>query len=85
MRTGIRFDQKDGKIVMKVGDLIRIKSPFIHEPAVVTASHLFDEILLVTEIDDCGMSEINPIIVCISVSGTHRFPSEDMEVISEGR
>ncbi len=69
---------------MKVGDLVKIKSPFIHEVGAYH-SHLFDEVMLVTEIDNCGMSEIDPIIACISGSGQHRFPFEDMEVISEGR
>ena len=67
---------------MKSGDLARIKNPFLH-PVGAYHSHLFDEIMLVTEMDDCGMSEIDPIVVCISKSGQHRFPSEDMEVFEE--
>ena len=67
---------------MKIGDLIKIKSPQEH-PVGSYYSHLFDEIMLVTEIDYCGMSEIEPIIECVSISGQHRFPSEDMEVLPE--
>ncbi|HIK67376.1 MAG TPA: hypothetical protein EYF95_05350 [Flavobacteriales bacterium] len=65
---------------MKVGDLIRIKNPFLH-PVGAYHSHLFDEIMIVTEIDYCGMSEIEPIIECVSTSGLQRFPAEDMELI----
>jgi|6_EtaG_2_1085325.scaffolds.fasta_scaffold32296_6 hypothetical protein len=67
---------------MRIGDLIRIKNPFLH-PVGAYHDHLFDEIMLVTEIDYCGMSEVEPIIECVSTSGCHRFPSEDMEVLPE--
>ena len=69
---------------MKIGDLIRIKLPQ-ENPVGAYHSHLWDEIMLVTEIDYCGMSEIEPIIECFSISGQHRFPAEDMEVISANR
>ena len=69
------------KNLMKVGDLIRIKSPQEH-PVGAYHSYLFDEIMLVTEIDYCGMSEIEPIIECVSTSGRQRLPAEDMEIIN---
>jgi hypothetical protein len=69
---------------MKIGDLVQIKSPFVHDVGAYH-SHLWDEIMLVTEIDYCGMSEIEPIIECVSISGCHRFPSEDMELIDGSR
>ena len=74
---------------MKIGDLIRIKDPYDHEVGVYY-THLFDEIMLVTDIIDelvlpdsgeIGVA-IDGMIVCISESGENRFPIEDMEVVS---
>ena len=79
---------------MKVGDLIKIKDPFDFELEVGSYhAHLFKEIMLVTDIIDelvlpdsgeIGVS-IDGVVECISGSSVHRFPVEDMEVISESR
>ena len=73
---------------MKIGDIIQIKSPAFYA---VGAYHtyLFDEKLLVTDIiddivcDDDGFDRvhISAIVECVSESGVHRFPVEDMEVV----
>jgi hypothetical protein len=77
---------------MKVGDLVQIKNPFDHEVGVITYhSHLFDEIMLVTEIIDELVLPAHPetgvaidgVVVCISESGVHRLPIEDMAVLPE--
>jgi hypothetical protein len=75
---------------MKIGDLVQIKDPYDHEVGAYY-THLFDEIMLVTEIIDnifladdaeTGVA-INGVVVCASESGLHRFPIEDMETVSE--
>ena len=77
---------------MNVGDLVQIKDPYDHEVGAYHA-HLFEEIMLVTEIIDdivigddfCERVAIDGVVVCTSESGLHRFPVEDMEVINEDR
>ena len=74
---------------MKVGDLIRIKDPFDNDVGAYHV-HLFEEIMLVTDIIDdivigdniCERVAINGVAVCISESGENRFPIEDLEVVS---
>ncbi len=74
---------------MKVGDLIRIKSPAFYAVGAYHAQ-LFDEIMLVTDIIDdfaapdspiSSGSAIDCVVECTSISGVHRFPIEDMEVL----
>ena len=67
---------------MKVGDLVRLAQENVGYNA-----HLFDEIMLVTEIidelvlpDDIGVAIVG-MAACISESGENRFPMEDLEVI----
>ena len=70
---------------MKIGDLIRIKHPIEREGAYL--NHLLDEVMLVTDIidklvlpDNIGIA-IDGLVECISETGVHRFPMEDMEVV----
>ena len=75
---------------MKIGDIIQIKSPAFYSVGAYHA-HLFDEKMLVTEIiDDLGLPgpdeigvAIDGVVACISGSGVHLFPMEDMEVVPE--
>ena len=75
---------------MKVGDLIRIKSPRDY-PVGAYHSHLFDETMLVMKIIDEQelpgqiVVPIEDLVECVSESGVHRFPVEDMEIINEAR
>ena len=77
---------------MKVGDMVQIKNPLDYDVGSYH-DHLFDEIMLVTDIiddlalDDDGFDRVavDGVVVCISESGEQRFPSEDMEVIHESR
>jgi|LWDU01.1.fsa_nt_gi hypothetical protein len=73
---------------MKVGDIIQIKSPAFYAVGAYH-THLFDEKMLVTDIidelalpdsDEIGVT-IPRVVECISESGVHRFPMEDMEVL----
>ena len=69
---------------MKVGDLVRLvqESPGYH-------THFYDEVMLVTEIiEELDLSDphghfiqTDPVAGCVSESGQHRFPVEDLEVV----
>jgi hypothetical protein len=75
---------------MKIGDIIQIKSPTYYAVGAYHA-HLFDEKLLVTDIIDhleClfgGDVDHDPVVECVSESGIHRFPMEDVEVVDGNR
>ncbi|HIE83308.1 MAG TPA: hypothetical protein EYQ00_05390 [Dehalococcoidia bacterium] len=76
---------------MEVGDLVQIKST-----AFYTADYhwlLLNERMLVVDIIDELLPTrhgkfripIDGVVECISESGVHRFPVEDMEVVDESR
>ena len=72
---------------MKVGDLVRIKEEMA---GVGYHQELLGAALLVTNIvtklePGEGDMEIDPLVECISQSGHHIFPQEDMEVVRESR
>ena len=74
---------------MKIGDIVQVKSPAFYAVGAYHA-HLFDEKLLVTDIIDqfeCRprILQHDPVVECISESGVHRFPMEDVEVMDESR
>ncbi len=74
---------------MKIGDIVQIKSPAFYAVGAYH-THLFDEKLLVTDIIDqfeypVDILQHDPVVECVSESGVHRFPMEDMEVVDENR
>ena len=69
---------------MKVGDLVQIRKELRGEEPhdAVYDCWLFNEIMLVTDvISHTCLTRISPVVECISESGTHRFPADDMKVI----
>jgi hypothetical protein len=74
---------------MKIGNIIQIKSRAILQETY--GMDLFDEKMLVTDIiDDLALPDdiaiaIDGVVICVSESGIHRFPIEDVEVVNESR
>lgn len=69
---------------MRVGDLVQIRKELRGEEPheAVYDCWLFDEIMLVTDvISHTRQFRIDPVVECISKSGTYRFPVDDMKVI----
>ena len=72
---------------MKIGDLVRVKEEMWgagYHQEFLGASWLVTNIVTRLEPGE-GDMEIDPLVECISQSGHHVFPQEDMEVIHESR